>query len=66
VSGDTILLLMNGGTRAAHFVLPKVEGLGAWETLVDTARGEAEGRPVRGDGVSLAPHSLILIRHSAS
>jgi hypothetical protein len=61
ISGHTILLLVNSGTRSRYFVLPKVEGLGQWRGLVDTARDDP--RPVRGDGVNLAPHSLLLLRH---
>jgi isoamylase len=61
MSGQTILLLVNAGTRSRYVVLPKVDGLGTWSGLVDTARQDP--RPVRGDGVNLAPHSLLLLRH---
>ncbi len=61
IYGHTILLLVNGGTRSRYYVLPKVEGLGRWRGLVDTSRSDP--RPVRGDGVNLAPHSLLLLRH---
>jgi isoamylase len=61
MSGNTILLLVNAGTRSRYFVLPKIDGIGSWTALVDTAR--VDPRPVRGDGVNLAPHSLFLLRY---
>src|SRR5207248_1606284 len=61
--GQTVLLLTNAGTRSRYFALPKVEGLGGWTMLVDTAR---DPRPVRTDGVNLAPHSLMLLQFYTS
>ena len=61
MSGETILLLVNASTRSRYFVLPKVDGFGTWTGLVDTARHDP--RPIRGDGVNLAPHSLLLLRN---
>jgi glycogen operon protein len=57
--GQTVLLITNAGARSRYFVLPKVDGLGRWEALVDTAR---DVRPVRTDGLNVAPHSLMLLR----
>jgi glycogen operon protein len=59
--GETVLLLTNASTRSRYFALPKVDGLGGWEILVDTAR---DPRPVRADGVNVAPHSLMLLQFS--
>ncbi|HYZ93145.1 MAG TPA: glycogen debranching protein GlgX [Actinomycetota bacterium] len=61
IAGQTLLLLLNAGTRSRHFLLPKAEGLGLWRILVDTAH--PDGHPVRHDGVNLSPHSLMLLRH---
>ncbi len=54
---DPILLLMNGGGRSRAFVLP--ERPKGWWVLLDTAH-EGE-RPVE-SGLTLAPHSLVLLR----
>jgi glycogen operon protein len=61
--GQTVLLLTNAGTRSRYFVLPKVDGMGTWQMLVDTAR---DARPVRTDGVNLAPHSLMLLEFAST
>jgi len=58
-SGETVLLLLNGGPRSRHFTLPKV-GAGQWIEVLNTARpGE---RTVKTDAVNLAAHSLIFLR----
>jgi glycogen operon protein len=54
---DPLLLLMNGGGRSRPFRLPAA--VGAWRVLVDTSH-EGE-RPAEGH-VTLAPHSLVLLR----
>jgi isoamylase len=61
VYGDTLLLLLNGGTRSRRFVLPRLDEAGMWHELVNTAR--AGTRPVRQDALNLVAHSLILLRH---
>jgi isoamylase len=61
IFGDTLLLLLNGGNRSRPFELPKVEGAGLWQELVNTARPEGR-RTVRTPGVNLVAHSLILLR----
>jgi isoamylase len=63
IYGDTLLLLLNGGNRSRFFQLPVVEGGGTWEELVDTSRPDGP-RPVKGKGVNLIAHSLILLRFS--
>ncbi len=56
--GPPLLLLLNGGGRSRAFTLP-AQPAGAWTALVDSAH---EGpRPVS-DGLTLAPHSLVLLR----
>ncbi|HMK62039.1 MAG TPA: glycogen debranching protein GlgX [Acidimicrobiales bacterium] len=61
--GDTILLLLNGGTRSRLWTLPWTETPGTWEELLDTARRRG-ARPVRGSTVNLTAHSVILLRHN--
>jgi glycogen operon protein len=61
VYGDTLLLLLNGGTRSRRFVLPMLDEPGMWHEVVNTARPGA--RPVRQGAVNLVAHSLILLRH---
>ena len=61
IFGDTLLLLLNGGNRSRPFDLPKVNGSGLWQELVNTARPEGR-RTVRTPGVNLVAHSLILLR----
>jgi glycogen operon protein len=61
--GDTILLLLNGGGKSRFFALPKVEGFGHWQELVNTAR-PGPTRAIRGDGVNLVAHSLALLKHA--
>jgi len=54
---DPLLLLMNGGGRSRAFALPATAT--PWRVLVDTSH-EGE-RPAEG-AVTLAPHSLVLLR----
>jgi hypothetical protein len=42
--------------------MPKVEGPGMWEEILNTARPEST-RLVKAAGVNLAAHSLILLRY---
>ncbi len=62
--GDTTLLLLNGGARSRFFTLPKVEGSGVWHEEVNTARPGS--RTVKGPGLNLVAHSLILLRFQAT
>jgi glycogen operon protein len=61
VRGDTLLLLVNGGSRSRYFALPRFEGSGAWQEELNTAR--PGGRPIKGGGLNLVAHSLVLLRH---
>jgi isoamylase len=58
--GEAILLLCNGGGRSHHFELPVLEGQGSWVAMLDTAH--VPPRAVESGAVSLAPHSLLLLR----
>ncbi len=58
--GETVLLLLNGGGRSRHFVVPVLERPGAWVEVLNTARPGA--RVLRGI-VPLAGHSLLLLRY---
>ena len=62
VYGDTVLLLLNGGARSRAFLLPRMEGAGAWQEVVNTARPGTPPRVIRRDRVNLVAHSLILLR----
>jgi glycogen operon protein len=58
--GSSLLLLLNGGARSGHFTLPDPEPGGAWRTVLNTMG--SEGEVVRAGGVTLGPHSLVLLR----
>jgi glycogen operon protein len=61
IFGDTLLLLVNGGSRSRFFQLPKVEGPGIWNEILNTAR-PGSNRAVRNWALNLVAHSLILLR----
>ena len=62
IYGDTLLLLLNGGARSRLYVMPRLEGPGMWEQLLNTAHlGQ---RLVRAATVNLTAHSAVLLRHS--
>jgi glycogen operon protein len=62
-TGDTLLLLVNGGPRSVAFTLPALPGPGRWRELVDTAAPGPPGvRAVKAPAVRLLAHSLILLR----
>ena len=61
-SGETLLLLLNGGTRSRSYALPRLDEPGVWEELFNTARPGT--RPLRGGTVNLTAHSSILMRHT--
>jgi isoamylase len=62
IFGDTLLLLLNGGSRSRYFTMPGVEGQGSWQELVNTSRPDLPRRTVRAEGVMLVAHSLMLLR----
>jgi len=57
---EPFLLLLNGGGRSRAVTLPG-RPAGSWAVLLDTAH---EGARPAHDGLTLAPHSLALLRHS--
>jgi isoamylase len=61
---DTLLLLLNAGTRSFSYTLPRMENPGLWEELLNTARPGPWARQVRNDAVNLTAHSSLLLRHS--
>ncbi|HLG66345.1 MAG TPA: glycogen debranching protein GlgX [Acidimicrobiales bacterium] len=63
VRGDTLLLLLNAGTRSRSYTLPRLEWPGRWEELLSTSRPAPWGRVVRTPAVNLAAHSSLLLRH---
>jgi isoamylase len=62
IYGDTLLLLLNGGGRSRLFQLPRLDGAGMWEEIVNTAR-PIGSRLIRRRGVNLVSHSVILLRY---
>jgi glycogen operon protein len=60
-TGDSVLLLLNAGSRPCYFRLPERPQPGRWHQEVNTARPGRQGHPRK--GVILAAHSLILLTH---
>src|SRR6202453_1012164 len=61
---DTLLLLLNAGTRSHSYTLPHMDNPGLWEELLNTARPGPWARQMRNDAVNLTAHSSLLLRHS--
>jgi hypothetical protein len=61
---DTLLLLLNAGTRSHSYTLPHMDNPGLWEELLNTARPGPWARQMRTDAVNLTAHSSLLLRHS--
>jgi glycogen operon protein len=60
LTGDTLLLYLNAGARTVACTLPTMPTSGEWHEVVDTAQ---DGGPVvKGHGLKLAAHSLVLLR----
>ena len=61
VSGDTLLLLLNGGDAPVRFTLPTLGEMKIWVEMVDTAqhelpvvrRGRVDGRSAHADAAAL-------------
>ncbi len=64
MTGDSLLLLLNGGARSKPFNLPVLERPGRWTELLDTSHEPS--RTIREDRVNLAAHSLILLSFQAT
>jgi len=58
--GDTLLLYLNSGPRTVACTVPSMPRPGEWHEVVDTAQDG--GRVIKGQGVKLAGHSLVLLR----
>ena len=61
ILGETMLMLLNGGGDEVKFKLPVLDEAGVWVHLLDTAR--PEHHLIDAGYVSLAPHSMQLLRH---
>jgi len=64
VSGQTVLLLFNGGEGSRRFVLPESGQAGVWEELVNTARPGR--RVVSRSAVNLVGRSFILATRTSA
>ncbi len=62
--GNTLLLLLNAGSRSRSYALPAMAEPGRWEELLNTARPAPAGRAVNAASVHLASHSSLLLRRS--
>ena len=66
VRGDTMFMLLNGGDEDAQAVLPEVPEAGGWYVLVNTTDAEGGGGHAIDHGpVTLAAHSVVLLRHGS-
>jgi glycogen operon protein len=63
VTGDSLLLITNGGESNVEFHLPNLQGENIWVVMVDTSRRELP--VVRGERVEVQAHSLVLLRFGA-
>ena len=59
--GETLLLLMNGGTNARYFELPELPEAGVWSEVVNTARHQT--RVIATPGMQVVGNSLVLLSH---
>ena len=62
--GQTLLLLLNASNRARTFVLPQLPEAGQWQEVVNTA--QPTRRIPKGAGISVAPHSLVLLCYASA
>jgi isoamylase len=60
---DTLLLLLNAGTRSRSYALPKLDVPGRWEEVVNTARPGAPRRTITAPAVNLTAHTSLLLAH---
>jgi glycogen operon protein len=63
VTGDAILLLLNGGARSKPFILPALGRPGSWTEVLNTSHPVP--RQVREGKVNLVAHSLMLLRYDS-
>jgi len=62
ISGDTLLVLVNGGRRSKAFSLPTMEIPGTWYEVVNTA--QPSDRFVKTATIKSMAHSVILLRYA--
>jgi isoamylase len=63
VIGDTLLLIFNAGEVHEFFVLPEIDPIHRWETLIDTADPWHPARRLRaGDRYELPPRAMAVLR----
>ena len=63
-AGDSLLVLLNAGTRSRSYTLPRMELAGFWVEELNTTQAGPWGRLIRNEAVSLTAHSTLLLRHS--
>jgi isoamylase len=61
IFGQTVLMLLNGGTRSRPFTLPRLDDPGSWRMLINTA--QPGQRVVKTESVNLVAHSFVLLRY---
>jgi glycogen operon protein len=61
IKGDTLLLIVNGGTEPIDFKMPTIEGDGIWAEMIDAAHRELY--VIRTGEVRVEPYSLALVRY---
>jgi glycogen operon protein len=64
VSGNTVVLLLNGGARSVMFTLPTLPMPGVWAEVANSAH--PGGRTVRRGRVGVPTHSLVLLAFAES
>ena len=63
-AGDSLLVLLNAGSRSRSYTLPRMELAGFWVEELNTTQAGPWGRIIRNEAVSLTAHSTLLLRHS--
>jgi len=63
ITGEAILLLLNGGSRSKPFILPGLDRPGSWAEVLNTAH--AVPRQTRDARINLVAHSLMLLRYDS-
>jgi isoamylase len=61
ITGDAVLLLLNGGARSKPFILPSLGRPGSWTEVLNTSHPVP--RLIREGRVNLVAHSLMLLRY---
>ena len=65
IRGDTVLLLLNGGSRSKKVTLPRLAGGGLWHEILQTAN-PGQTRVIRREALNLVAHSLMLLRYEGA